>query len=70
MNTLRRLERVRQIGLLEAAAAHQDLPQLEIELSPFAPFSDRICELRHRVTILSRASREVVGRFGSWETGG
>jgi predicted nucleic acid-binding protein len=49
-NVLRRLERAKQISRSEANAAHDDLMELEIELFPFAPFSDRIWELRHTVT--------------------
>lgn len=50
MNILRRLERAKQITTPEANAARDDLMQLEIELFPFDPFSDRIWELRHTVT--------------------
>lgn len=49
-NVLRRLERAKQISRSEANAAHDDLMELEIELFPFAPFSDRIWELRQTVT--------------------
>ena len=50
MNILRRFERSRQITTPEANTAREDLMQLEIELLPFDPFSDRIWELRHTVT--------------------
>ena len=50
VNILRRLERAKQITTPEANAARDDLMQLEIELFPFDPFSDRIWELRHAVT--------------------
>ena len=50
MNILRRFERGKQITTPEANAARDDLMQLEIELFPFDPFSDRIWELRHTVT--------------------
>ena len=50
MNILRRFERAKQITTPEANAARDDLMQLEIELIPFDPFSDRIWELRHTVT--------------------
>ena len=50
MNILRRLELAKQITTPEANAARDDLMQLEIELFPFDPFSDRIWELRHAVT--------------------
>ncbi len=49
-NVLRRLERAEQITTAEANGAQEDLAQLEIELFPFEPFSDRIWELRHTVT--------------------
>lgn len=49
-NVLRRLERAQQITTAEANGAQEDLTQLEIELFPFEPFSDRIWELRHTVT--------------------
>ena len=49
-NVLRRLERAEQITTAEANGAQEDLTQLEIELFPFEPFSDRIWELRHTVT--------------------
>ena len=49
-NTLRRLELSKKITTLEADAAYEDLMQLEIELLPFAPFADRIWELRPTVT--------------------
>jgi predicted nucleic acid-binding protein len=49
-NVLRRLERAEQITAAEANGAQEDLTQLEIELFPFEPFSDRIWELRHTVT--------------------
>ena len=49
-NILRRLELGKKITTPEADAAHEDLMQLEIELFPFAPFADRIWELRLTVT--------------------
>jgi predicted nucleic acid-binding protein len=49
-NILRRLERARQITTAAANAAYEDLLQLDIELFPFQPFSQRIWELRHTVT--------------------
>ncbi len=38
------------ITTAEANAARNDLMQLDIDLSPFEPFADRIWELRHNVT--------------------
>lgn len=49
-NVLRRLERAKIISRSEANAAHDDLMQLDIELFPFAPFANRIWELRHNLT--------------------
>lgn len=49
-NILRRLEVGKKITMPEAEAAYEDLMQLEIELYPFAPFADRIWELRPTVT--------------------
>ena len=49
-NVLRRLELSKKITTPEADAAYDDLMQLEIELLPFAPFADRIWELRATVT--------------------
>jgi predicted nucleic acid-binding protein len=49
-NILRRLESAKQITTPEATAARDDLMELEIELFPFDPFSDRVWELRHTVT--------------------
>jgi predicted nucleic acid-binding protein len=49
-NILRRLERAKQITTAAANAAYEDLLQLDIELFPFQPFSQRIWELRHDVT--------------------
>ena len=49
-NLLRRLELGKIITRQEANAAYEDLMQLDIELFPFAPFADRIWELRPTVT--------------------
>ena len=49
-NVLRRLERSRQISEVEANLAHTALLRLEIELFPFAPFADRVWELRGSLT--------------------
>ena len=50
MNILRRLERAKQITRAEANAGSDDLMELEIQLFPFEPFSNRIWELRHSLT--------------------
>jgi predicted nucleic acid-binding protein len=49
-NILRRLERARKITSLEAAAAHRDHMNLDIELYAFAPVADRVWQLRHTLT--------------------
>ena len=49
-NVLRRLERSDQISTAEANLAHKALLRLEIELFPFAPFADRVWELRGSLT--------------------
>jgi predicted nucleic acid-binding protein len=49
-NTLRRLERAKEITTAEANAAFEDLMQLNIELFSFEPFPERIWELRHNIT--------------------
>ena len=49
-NTLRRLEASGAITRLEAASAFRDVLSLELELLPFAPFAERIWELRANLT--------------------
>ena len=49
-NTLRRLERIREISRLEANSAQRDLLQLDLDLFPFAPFADRVWSLRRNLT--------------------
>ncbi|MFZ0498257.1 MAG: type II toxin-antitoxin system VapC family toxin [Steroidobacteraceae bacterium] len=49
-NILRRLQLGKKITVAEANSAYEDLMQLAIELFPFAPFADRIWELRLTVT--------------------
>ena len=50
-NTLRRLEASKSISRLQATAAHRDLLRLAIERYPFAPFAQRVWELRFNLTI-------------------
>ncbi len=50
VNVLRRLERSKLITTPEATGARIDLMQLNIALFAFAPFADRIWELRHNLT--------------------
>ena len=49
-NILRRLEQAGSISRIEATASHNDLVQLDIELFPFAPFAERVWELRGNLT--------------------
>ena len=49
-NILRRLERSKELTRLEATAAQRDLLALDIMLVPFAPFAERVWELRRNVT--------------------
>ncbi len=49
-NVLRRLERSREISEIEATLAHENLLRLELQLFPFAPFADRVWELRKNLT--------------------
>ena len=49
-NILRRLEQAGEISRIEATGSHRDLLELDIELFPFAPFADRVWELRGNLT--------------------
>lgn len=49
-NILRRSVRAGQIAAETAALAHADLLALPMELFPYAPFADRVWELRDNVT--------------------
>ena len=49
-NVLRRLERARQLTRLEATAAQRDLLRLDLVLVAFAPFAERVWELRKTLT--------------------
>ena len=49
-NILRRLEGAGKISRLEATSAHRDLLRLDLELFPFAPFAERVWELRENLT--------------------
>jgi predicted nucleic acid-binding protein len=50
MNVLRRLERSKMLTATEATAAQHDLGRLDLTLVPFAPFADRVWELRRTVS--------------------
>jgi predicted nucleic acid-binding protein len=49
-NVLRRLELAGRLSRLEAGAAVRDLQLLDLQLVPFAPFAERVWELRQNVT--------------------
>jgi predicted nucleic acid-binding protein len=49
-NILRRFELEGRLGRMEAGAAARDLLLFELELVPFAPFAERVWELRANVT--------------------
>ena len=49
-NILRRLEQAGKISRLAANSAHEDLLRLDLELFPFAPFTDRVWALRNNLT--------------------
>ena len=49
-NILRRLELGGRLGRMEAGAAAHDLLQLDLQLVAFAPFAERVWELRANVT--------------------
>lgn len=49
-NILRRLERAKELTTAEASAAYRDLMSLNLEHFPFAPFADRVWELRNTIT--------------------
>ena len=49
-NVLRRLEQAGKTSRLEANSAHEDLLRLDLELFPFAPFTDRVWALRNNLT--------------------
>jgi predicted nucleic acid-binding protein len=50
MNIFRRLELSGRLTRMEAGSAVHDLLHLDLELAPFAPFAERIWELRGNVT--------------------
>ena len=49
-NILRRLELAGEVSRLEATSACRDLLRLDLALFPFAPFAERIWELRGNLT--------------------
>ena len=63
-NILRRMELAGRISHTEATAAYAELLRLNIVLYPFAPFSERIWQLRNNLTIYDAwyvALAEVLG---------
>ena len=48
-NILRRLEQAGRISRLEATSAHRDLLRLDMDFYTFAPFAERVWELRSNV---------------------
>lgn len=63
-NILRHLERRREISRMEANGAMRDLLRRDIELLPFAPFAERVWELRHDVSIQDAWYVAVAEAFG------
>ena len=63
-NVLRRLERSHQISTAEATLAHKALLRLEIELFPFAPFADRVWDLRRSLTCYDAWYVAIAESFG------
>lgn len=49
-NILRRLELSHQVSRLESTASQRDVSRFDFELYPFAPFADRVWELRFNFT--------------------
>lgn len=49
-NILRRLELSSELSRFEATAAHQELLRFPIDLMPFAPFAERVWDLRANLT--------------------
>ncbi len=49
-NVLRQLENKQKISRIEATLAHAGLLRLDVELFPFAPFAERVWELRPNLT--------------------
>ncbi len=63
-NVLRRLERSCEISEIEAALANASLLLLELELFPFAPFADRVWELRGNLTCYDAWYVAIAESFG------
>ena len=63
-NILRRLELSGQVSTSDATAAQRDLLRLDIEYCVFAPFSERIWELRTNLTSYDAWYVAVAEAFG------
>ena len=63
-NILGRLECRGEISRIEANGAMRDLLRRDIELLPFAPFADRVWELRHSVSVQDAWYVAVAEAFG------
>ena len=63
-NILRRMELTGQLSVAEAAIAHRELLSLPVELHPFAPFAERVWELRHTVVSFDAWYVAVAERIG------
>lgn len=63
-NVLRRLERSREISHVEASFAHASLLRLELDLFPFAPFAERVWELRENLTCYDAWYVAIAEAFG------
>ena len=63
-NILRRIERVKRISTGEADAAMEELMELDLEPLPFAPFAERVWELRHTLTSYDAWYVAVAERLG------
>jgi predicted nucleic acid-binding protein len=63
-NILRRLEASRVLTRLEATAAQGDVMGLDLVLVPFAPFAERVWELRQNVTSYDAWYVAVAEAFG------
>ena len=50
-SALRRLERSKSVSLLEAVSAYRDLVRGQVSLLEFAPFAERIWELRSAISV-------------------
>ena len=63
-NILRRMELTGQLSVAEAAIAHRELLSLPVELHPFAPFAERVWELRHTIVSFDAWYVAVAERIG------